>query len=112
MTRPKTFDEFWPHYLRAHCSRRSRILHVVGTVAALVFFVLFLVTLHPGWIVAAAVSAYGLAWTGHLLFEKNAPATFSHPLWSLRGDLKMVWLTLTGRIGDEVARVGCPPNEE
>ena len=111
MTRPTTFEEFWPDYLRAHCDSRSRTLHVTGTAAGLVCIALFLVTFHPGWIVAAAAAAYGLAWTGHVLFEKNAPATFSHPLWSVRGDLRMVWLTLTGRIDDEVARVGCPQND-
>ena len=71
-------------------------------------FISFLVTFHPAWLIAAPVSAYGFAWAGHLLFEKNSPATFSHPLWSLRGDLRMVWLTLTGRIEDEIAGVGCP----
>ena len=108
MPQPTTFEQFWPTSLRAHCDRRSRTLHVVGTAVGLACLALFLITLHPGWFVAAAVSAYGFAWTGHLLFEKNTPATFSHPLGSLRGDLRMFWLTLTGRIDDEVARVGCP----
>lgn len=111
MSRPATFEEFWPSYLRAHCSRRSRAFHVTGTALAFVCLALFLITFHLGWIVAAAVAAYGLAWAGHLIFEQNVPATFSHPLWSLRGDLRMVWLTLTGRIEAEAARVGCPQND-
>ena len=111
MTAPTTFEEFWPSYLRAHCDRRSRILHITGTMLALACALLFLLTLQPAWIVAAAVAAYGFAWTGHVIFESNVPTTFSHPIWSLRGDLRMVWLTLTGRIGAEVIRVGCPPND-
>lgn len=110
MSDPKTFEEFWPSYLRAHCDRRSRILHITGTTLAAVCLILFLLTFHPAWIVVAVVAAYGFAWAGHFVFEGNVPATFSHPVWSLRGDLRMVWLTLTGRIGAEVARVGCPPN--
>lgn len=108
MTDPATFEQFWPDYLRAHCDRRSRAMHLMGTAMAVLSLAFFLITFHPAWLVAAPVVAYGFAWTGHFLFEKNSPATFSHPLWSLRGDLKMVWLTLTGRIEDEIARVGCP----
>lgn len=85
-------------------------MHLVGTGLGLACVAGFLVTLHPAWLVAAPVSAYGFAWAGHLLFEKNSPATFSHPLWSLRGDLRMVWLTLTGRIEEEIARVAGPVN--
>ena len=110
MSRPTTFEQFWPDYLRAHCDRRSRAMHLVGTGLGLACVAGFLMTLHPAWLVAAPVSAYGFAWAGHLLFEKNSPATFSHPLWSLRGDLRMVWLTLTGRIEEEIARVAGPVN--
>lgn len=107
MGKPTTFEQFWPDYLRAHCDGRSRILHLVGTIAAFICFAVFLLTCHPAWFLAAPIFAYGFAWTGHALFEKNSPATFSHPLWSLRGDLRMVWLTITGRIENEIART-CP----
>jgi hypothetical protein len=49
---------------------------------------------------------------GHFVFEKNRPATFGHPIWSLRGDLKMYSLALRGKMGDELERVcGAMPSE-
>ncbi len=32
---------------------------------------------------------YGFAWVGHFVFEKNRPATFVYPIYSLRGDFTM-----------------------
>ena len=53
---------------------------------------------------AAPLAGYGFAWVGHFFFEKNRPATFTYPLWSLRGDFRMFWLTLVGRMGTEIER--------
>jgi hypothetical protein len=58
----------------------------------------------PRWALLAPVVGYGSAWIGHFFFEKNKPATFTHPLWSLRGDFRMYWLMLIGRMGPEVER--------
>jgi hypothetical protein len=38
------------------------------------------------------------AWVGHFFFEKNRPATFTHPLYSFMGDWVMWKDMLTGRI--------------
>ena len=40
---------------------------------------------------------YGFAWVGHFFFEKNRPATFQYPLWSLMGDWRMFFETVTGK---------------
>ena len=37
------------------------------------------------------------AWAGHVFFQRNVPATFRHPLYSLRGDFVMLAEVLTGR---------------
>jgi hypothetical protein len=100
---PISFEEFWPHYLDAHSHPRTRLLHVGGTMVGLVCATVFLSTGKPMWAIAALVSGYGAAWIGHAVFERNVPATFSHPLWSLRGDLKMLRLALAGRLSDEAA---------
>ena len=44
------------------------------------------------------VVGYGFAWVGHYVFEKNRPATFKHPWYSLAGDFVMFKDILIGRI--------------
>ena len=96
--RYQRFDDFYPVYLAEHANRVSRRLHFVGSSLALVSLAGFIVTLNPLWLLAALVSGYGFAWLGHFFFEHNRPATFRQPLYSLMGDWKMYWQTLTGRI--------------
>ncbi len=60
---------------------------------------------NPAPLLLAPVVGYGPAWIGHFVFEKNRPATFDHPLWSLRGDFKMYFLALRGRMAEEVERI-------
>ncbi len=105
MKAPASFDEFWPDYLRAHSNPTTRALHVGGTAVGLGCAALFLATGKPRWALAGLVSAYGAAWAGHALVERNVPKTFSHPVWSIRGDMRMLRLALTGELSKEVARV-------
>lgn len=92
------FAEFWPYYLAQHRHPLCRGLHLAGTLAALVCLGLAL-AVSPLWGLAAPLVGYGLAWVGHFAFERNQPATFRHPLWSLRADVKMFGLMVTGRLG-------------
>lgn len=118
-----TFEEFWPEYVRAHSKVSTRIIHCIGTLAgwmllgaALALWLLSVQgvqvpaaagrqTLKPGWLILAAlVVPYALAWISHFFIEHNKPATFGHPLWSWWADQRMVFLTLTGKMSDEVRR--------
>ena len=50
------------------------------------------------WLIAGAiVCGYFFAWISHAFIEKNKPATFTYPLWSLFGDFKMWWEILNGK---------------
>ena len=101
-----TYAEFWLHYLRQHANPVTRVVHAAGTVLGLLVL-LWAVVLGPLWLaLVALVLGYGFAWGSHMLVERNRPATFSHPLWSLGSDLRMAWLMLTGRLGPELRRAG------
>jgi hypothetical protein len=93
-----SFDAFYAWYLTQHANRTSRRLHVVGTACVIVLVLTALFTRNAWWLLAAPVVGYAFAWIGHLAFEKNRPATFGHPFWSLRSDFVMFWQVVTGRI--------------
>jgi hypothetical protein len=93
-----TYAEFWPYYLREHADPRTRAVHAAGTVLGLGLLAAGLV-LGPLWLVpAGVVVGYAAAWLSHLLIERNRPATFTYPLWSLASDLRLCALLLTGRL--------------
>jgi hypothetical protein len=97
-TRPRSFAEFYPYYLGEHRNRTCRRLHFVGTTLSLLCLALLLVTGRWGWALGALLCGYGFAWIGHFFFEKNRPATFRYPLYSLIGDHVMYRDLWTGRI--------------
>jgi hypothetical protein len=101
--RLERFEDFWPYYLSRHLDPANQALHFLGTSVALVALVAGL-TVAPWWLAVLPVAGYGPAWVGHFFFEKNKPATFSHPLWSLRGDLRMYGLLWLHRLEPELAR--------
>ncbi len=93
--RYSSFAEFYPYYLAEHSNRICTRIHVTGTGLSIALLAAA-IALHRWWLVAAAViCGYGFAWIGHFFFEKNRPATFTYPLWSLMGDFRLFWETLT-----------------
>ncbi len=107
--RYRTFDEFWPSYVRAHSKPLTRKFHFVGTVAFLGLASAAMKFRRPGLFLAGVVAGYGPAWISHFFIEGNRPATFDHPLWSLIADYKMAGMMLRGEMDAEVARVGAAP---
>jgi hypothetical protein len=91
----ESFEEFWPYYLSQHRDPTNRKLHFAGTTAALLCLAVALLG-KRGFFLLTPIAGYGFAWAGHFFFEKNRPAAFEQPLWSLRADLLMWWRTLQG----------------
>jgi len=104
--RKSTYAEFWPFYLVEHGKAQTRYLHFFGTALALAWLVVALLTLNPWFLLAATVSGYFFAWVGHFFVEKNRPATFTHPLWSLVSDFRMFFLWISGRLSAELVQAG------
>ena len=94
----KSFAEFYPYYLQEHSNATCRRLHYVGSLLVLSVLAYTLLTQHCLWLLALRVIGYGFAWIGHFVFEKNRPATFDYPLYSLLGDWVMLKDAFTGRI--------------
>jgi hypothetical protein len=94
----ESFAAFYPFYLSEHSNRTCRRLHFVGTALVLLVVAAALVARNAWLLLLAPVVGYGFAWVGHFVFEKNRPATFAHPFYSLAGDFVLFRDMLTGRI--------------
>ncbi|HVH42877.1 MAG TPA: DUF962 domain-containing protein, partial [Labilithrix sp.] len=107
MTDPKieTFEQFWDYYVGEHKKKATRLVHFVGTTAAIGCVAGGLLTKRRWLLLLAPVVGYGPAWASHFFIEKNKPLTFEYPLWSLRADFVMWWKTLSGQMQAEVDRV-------
>ena len=94
----RSFAEFYPYYLGEHSNPTCRRLHFVGT--SLVIALLAYTIGSGKWLLLLAVPlcGYGFAWVGHFFYERNRPATFKHPWYSLVGDFAMFRDILLGRI--------------
>ncbi|EMS32343.1 hypothetical protein C943_01070 [Mariniradius saccharolyticus AK6] len=93
----KTLKEFYPFYLSEHMNPTSRKLHFTGTA---LLFVILGVAIYLGrfgllWLIP--IVGYGFAWVGHFFFEKNKPATFQYPFYSLASDFILFFELLTGK---------------
>jgi hypothetical protein len=92
------FADFYPFYLSQHADRSCRRLHFAGTSLGLAAVAAALLTLNFWWLLAGLAAGYAFAWAGHFFFEKNRPATFTHPLYSFMGDWVMWADTIRGKI--------------
>lgn len=94
----KSFAEFYPYYLSEHSDRTCRRLHFIGTSLFIGLALTVALTGTLWLLMMMPVAGYGFAWLGHFVFEKNRPATFQYPFYSLWGDFVMYKDMLTGKI--------------
>lgn len=92
------FAEFYPYYLSEHRNPTCRRLHFIGTALVVTFLLVAIVSGNAWWLIGMPVAGYSFAWVGHFFFEKNRPATFTHPLYSLLADFVLFRDILVGRI--------------
>jgi len=107
MSQPRfqSFEEFWPYYLAEHSRPETRAIHAIGTTAGVACAAALIAKRKWKLLPLAFVPAYGAAWLAHFLVEKNKPATFDYPLWSLMGDYKMIGMMLAGTLDEELERL-------
>ena len=84
--RYKSLDEFYPYYLTEHQNAVCRRLHFIGTSLVLINLIWALTSQNWWALWLIPIIGYGFAWVGHFFFEKNKPATFQYPLYSLASD--------------------------
>ena len=94
----ESFADFYPFYLDEHQNIVCRRLHFIGTFLVIALLTWTAWTGEVFWLLLVPLVGYGFAWAGHFIFEKNRPATFQHPLYSLLGDFVMFRDILSGKI--------------
>lgn len=100
----QNYHEFWYFYLHEHSHPGNRAMHYVGT--TFVFIILFYAfySLNFWYLLLMPVFGYGFAWFGHFFIEKNKPATFKYPIWSLFSDFRMYFYFLFGVLGTHLEK--------
>jgi len=93
-----SFSKFYSFYLTEHSDRLNRRLHFTGTLLVILTFIYVLISQNWILLILLPVFGYGFAWVGHFKIEKNRPATFDYPFYSLASDFVMFKDILTGKI--------------
>lgn len=94
----RSFRDFYPFYLTEHSRSGTRRLHFAGTLLVLLTLGYALATRRWGLLALLPVFGYGFAWVAHFAVERNRPATFQYPLYSLAGDFRMFVDMARGRV--------------
>ena len=102
--RKPTYREFWAFYLCQHRDAATRAVHYAGSALAVICLVLALTLRDWRWLAVIPVAGYGFAWVAHFAIERNRPASFTHPFWSLSSDYRMLALFLSGRLQQHLDR--------
>ena len=104
--RKANYQEFWPFYLQEHAKTGTRYLHFIGTALAIGLLGSAIVSANPWLFLAVPIAGYFFAWIAHAFVERNKPATFTHPLWSLISDFRMFFLWIKGQLDAELKKAG------
>jgi len=81
-------EDYYTVYLTQHADKTNRILHLVGTVLALLQILITFFDFSLFNIILIPLVWYGFAFAGHYIFEKNQPTTMKYPLLSVKCELR------------------------
>lgn len=98
MQKITTFKAFYPYYLSEHLHPVCRGLHYIGSLSVVAVAIYALLTSQYLYLLLLPFLGYGFAWVGHFFIEKNRPATFDYPMYSLAADWVMLKDFLTGQL--------------
>ena len=93
-----SFKDFYPYYLSEHSKSGTKILHFIGTALVIFYLMMFFLNYDFIYLFLMPLSGYGFAWISHIYIEKNKPATFKYPVYSLRGDFLMFWHIIRAKV--------------
>ena len=98
------FKDYYKYYLSLHQNRWNKILHVLGQLTTISYFILvmYLTFKVSGFfiflIILLPFIVYPFAWSGHLFFEKNKPAAFKDPWMAKKADWVMFKDIIIGKV--------------
>ncbi len=101
-----SYSAFWPYYLSEHRRFATKALHIVGTGLSLTLIIAGVALKRWELAAVAVVTGYFFAWVGHFFIERNKPATFRYPFWSLISDFRLFYTFMLGGLANEYRRYG------
>lgn len=101
----QSLKEFYPYYLTEHANLTNRILHFAGTSLLFVIIAIAIASSNYYLLWLLPVAGYGFAWAGHFFIEKNKPATFKYPFYSLASDFVMYFDMWTFQVSRKLAKI-------
>lgn len=101
----RSFEEFWPHYVRLHSKPETQKLHALATLTFGALAVGGIALRRPLLVALAPLADYAIAQTSHRVFERNRTTPWKNHAWHARAELRMLRLVLRGKMKDEVRRV-------
>jgi hypothetical protein len=93
----KSLKEFYPFYLTEHSKTSTRVLHFIGTSGFFILLAAGIIMQKYFLLIFLPIVGYGFAWIGHFFFEKNKPATFQYPFYSLASNFILYFHLLSGK---------------
>lgn len=94
-----TFQEYYKDiYLPLHTKTMTKVMHMLGIIATVLFVTLCIVTTNWIYLPLAPLVVYPFAWSSHFIWERNKPAAWSSPLYAKMADLKMFYEIMIGKI--------------